>query len=283
MDYRSQGDTRVTINGSRHYKTPYGALPSVTTILSETQGNKEALARWAKKNPGGKEAAAARGTKVHSLMEDFLLGVDREPVIKDPEIASFWDGLPNNLSKLDHVVWAENPASPDDFAWTKGGDGVSRVWHPGFKEGKNYGWAGTPDIVAEYKGKIVLGDLKTSNGPYYAKWPSADTPKKEYGKRRSGFMKYQKCQMQMAAYAMALEHTINIKPELIMTFVATKETSQVFVIQSSTIEKYKEKWKQAVTKYYEEILPAKESERIELEAIDGDSLEEKEVSSCSIN
>ena len=87
----------------------------------------------------------------------------------------------------------------------------------------------------------------------------------------------------MAAYAMALEHTINIKPELIMTFVATKETSQVFVIQSNTIEKYKEKWKQAVTKYYEEILPAKEAEKIELEAIDGDSLEEKEVSSCSIN
>ena len=66
MDYRSQGDTRVTINGSRHYKTPYGALPSVTTILSETQGNKAALERWAKKNPGGREAAAARGTKVHS-------------------------------------------------------------------------------------------------------------------------------------------------------------------------------------------------------------------------
>ncbi len=101
MDYRSQGDTRVTINGSRHYKTPYGALPSVTTILSETQGNKAALERWAKKNPGGREAAAARGTKVHSLMEEYLLGIDRDPVIDDPEIAQFWDGLPNNLSKLE--------------------------------------------------------------------------------------------------------------------------------------------------------------------------------------
>ena len=61
MDYRSQGDTRLTINGSRHYKTPYGSLPSVTTILSETSGSKAALERWAKKNPGGREAAAARG------------------------------------------------------------------------------------------------------------------------------------------------------------------------------------------------------------------------------
>ena len=60
MDYRSEGDTRVTIDGSRHYKTPYGALPSVTTILSATSGSKAALDRWATKNPGGREAAAAR-------------------------------------------------------------------------------------------------------------------------------------------------------------------------------------------------------------------------------
>ena len=60
LDYRSEGDTRLTINGSRHYKTPFGALPSVTTILSATQGNKAALERWAKKNPGGREAAAAK-------------------------------------------------------------------------------------------------------------------------------------------------------------------------------------------------------------------------------
>ena len=100
MDYQSEGDTRVTINGSRHYKTPYGALPSVTTILSATSGSKAALERWAKKNPGGREAAAARGTKVHSLMEEFLLGVDKDPQIEDPEIAEFWEGLPDNLEKL---------------------------------------------------------------------------------------------------------------------------------------------------------------------------------------
>jgi hypothetical protein len=279
LDYRSKGDTRVTIDGSRHYKTPYGSLPSVTTILSATQGNKAALERWAKKNPGGREAAAARGTKVHSLMERFLLGIDREPTIEDPEIAQFWDGLPENLSKLEKIVWAENPANPDDFAWVVGGDGVSRVWHPGINEKQNWGWAGTPDIVAEYKGKVVLGDLKTSNGPYYAKWPGPDTPKNMYGMKRAGFMKYQKCQMQMAAYALALEHTINIKPELIMTFVATKERSQVFAIQSSTIEKYKEKWLNTVEKYYSEILPSQEASKIEMEAVD----EDKKVNASPLN
>ena len=270
MDYRSEGNTRVTINGSRHYKTPYGDLPSVTTILSATSGNKAALERWAKKNPGGREAAAARGTKVHSLMEEFLLGRDKEPQIDDPEISDFWKGLPENLEKLENVVWAENPARPEDFEWTMGGDGVSRVWHPGVKENKNWGWAGTPDIVAEYKGKVVLGDLKTSNGPYYSRWPGRDTPSKEYGKRRAGFMKYTKCQMQMAAYALALEHTVGIIPELVMTFVATREASQVFVIQNATIEKYKQKWLDTVTKYYEEILPAQEESLIEMEGIDED-------------
>lgn len=105
LDYRSEGDTRLTINGSRHYKTPFGALPSVTTILSATQGNKAALERWAKKNPGGREAAAARGTKVHSLMEEYLLGIEKNPKIDNEEIAEFWSGLPEKLDKLGRVIW----------------------------------------------------------------------------------------------------------------------------------------------------------------------------------
>ncbi len=270
VDYRSEGDTRLTINGSRHYKTPYGALPSVTTILSATGGNKAALERWAKKNPGGREAAAARGTKVHSLMEEYLLGIDKNPVIDDEEIAQFWGGLPENLDKLGRVIWAENPVN-DAFPWCKGGDGISRVWHPGVHESETWGWAGAPDIVAEYKNKVVLGDLKTSNGPYYAKWPGPETPKNEYAMRRAGFMKYQKCMMQMGAYALALEHTVNIVPEILMIFVATRDRSQVFAVQGGTIQKYKDKWLDAVAKYYGEILPAEQAKEIDFEVVDGDS------------
>jgi hypothetical protein len=271
VDYRSEGDTRLTINGSRHYKTPYGALPSVTTILSATSGNKAALERWAKKNPGGREAAAARGTRVHSLMEEYLLGINKDPQIDNEEIAEFWSGLPEKLDKLERVLWAENPATPGDFAWTMGGDGISRVWHPGVKEGENWGWAGAPDIVAEYKNKSVLGDLKTSNGLYFSRWPGPETPKNEYAMRRSGFMKYQKCMMQMGAYAMALEHTIGVVPQILMIFVATRERSQVFAVQGGTIEKYKQKWLDAVEKYYSEILPAEKMKELDMTLIDGDS------------
>jgi hypothetical protein len=203
-------------------------------------------------------------------MEEYLLGINRDPVIEDEEIAQFWSGLPEKLDKLERIVWAENPANPGDFAWTKGGDGISRVWHPGVKEDATWGWAGAPDIVASYKSKCVLGDLKTSNGLYFAKWPGPETPKSEYAMRRSGFMKYQKCMMQMGAYAMALEHTVGIVPEILMIFVATKERSQVFAVQGATIEKYKEKWLDSVRKYYEEILPQQQMESLDMEIINGD-------------
>jgi len=256
VDYKSEGNTRLEINGSRHYKTPYGALPSVTTILSATGGNKAALERWAAKNPGGREAAAARGTKVHSLLEEYLLGINKDPVIDDEEIAQFWSGLPENLDKLERVMWAERPASLDDFAWTLGGDGISRVWHPGVKEDAVWGFAGAPDIVAEYKGKVVLGDLKTSNGKYYAKWPGPETLKSEYGMKRAGYMKYSKCMKQLGAYSLALEHTVGIVPEIFMIFVATREASQVFAVQGQTITKWQNKWLEDVEKYYTEYLPS---------------------------
>jgi hypothetical protein len=55
-----------------------------------------------------------------------------------------------------------------------------------------------------------------------------------------------------------------------MTFVATRDDVQVFAIQSSTISKYKQKWLETVDKYYNEILPAAEASKVEMEGVDGD-------------
>lgn len=254
MDYRSEGPTRIEKYGYRHYRTPYGDLISTTSILSETSGNKAALERWAEKNPGGREAAAARGTRLHKMMENFLTGVDKDPVIDDEEIAEYWEGLPENLSKLGRVIWAEDPLH-GAFPWCVGEDGISRVWHPGVHETETWGWVGAPDIVAEYKGKIVLGDLKSSTGRYYAKHPGPDCPKNEYGMRRAGFWKYVKCMKQLGSYSLALEHTCNLKPDIFMIFCQTREHSQVFAVTGSTIKKYQEKWLEDVEKYYTECLP----------------------------
>jgi len=277
VQYRSEGDTRLTINGSRHYKTPFGSLPSVTTILGATQGSKAALERWSKKNPGKKEEAARRGTAVHARMEHYLLGEkdfkhekDDDPEFLNDIVEPFWDGLAEKLDKFEKVIWAENPAN-DDFQWTIGGDGISRVWSPGTHETEIRGWAGAPDIIATYQGKVVLGDLKTSNGLYFGRWPGPDTPREEYGMRRAGFIKYQKCCMQLAAYDIGIQHTIGIKPDIHMIIVSTTERNQVFAIQGRTIQKYKEKWLKCVDKYYEEFhnIPEIEMEVVDLDKAKG--------------
>ena len=76
--------------------------------------------------------------------------------------------------------------------------------------------------------------------------------------------------LQMGAYALGLEHTVGIVPEILMIFVATKERCQVFAVQGGTIEKYKDKWLEAVEKYYSEILPAQQAAEMDMEVIDGD-------------
>ena len=69
----------TTTNGVRLYETPEGnKYPSITTILSVR--NKSGLVEW-RKRVGEKTAnyiagkAAARGTKVHHMCEDYLNNV----------------------------------------------------------------------------------------------------------------------------------------------------------------------------------------------------------------
>jgi genome maintenance exonuclease 1 len=70
---------RIETAGRRHYITPIGNLPSVTTILKETQSarDREGLAFWRRK-VGEAEAnrvqadSAARGSRLHSMIETYL-------------------------------------------------------------------------------------------------------------------------------------------------------------------------------------------------------------------
>ena len=67
-----------TINKKRFYVTPKGYYPSITTVLSNRK--KEGLWEW-RKRVGSEVAnyvartAAARGTKVHHMCEDYLNNV----------------------------------------------------------------------------------------------------------------------------------------------------------------------------------------------------------------
>ena len=67
---------RTNIGGKRHYDTPNGSYPSITTVLSIR--NKEGIYAW-RKRVGNEEAnkitkrAVTRGTHFHSLLEQYFL------------------------------------------------------------------------------------------------------------------------------------------------------------------------------------------------------------------
>ena len=67
---------RTNIGGKRHYETPNGSYPSITTVLSIR--NKEGIYAW-RKRVGNEEAnritkrAVTRGTHFHSLLEQYFL------------------------------------------------------------------------------------------------------------------------------------------------------------------------------------------------------------------
>ena len=78
--YKYPRSTRETINGIRHYVVGKEKLPSVTTILDQTQPaeKRESLQRW-RDRVGADEAARivdksqTRGTAMHKILEKYVL------------------------------------------------------------------------------------------------------------------------------------------------------------------------------------------------------------------
>jgi len=242
---------RVTINGKRHYHTPFltGPAPSVTTIISETasEANKKKLEMWSKNNPGMKEAAAERGTAIHSCMEHYL---KRETVAVPEEYSDFWDGMPLILDQFQEVVWAETPLwEKHKFALSE--DGVGRVWGCD-EEGR--AWSGSPDIIGVAGNKLTLADLKTSNGPYYRRWPKdLEKGSPEWRANLAGYMKFNKCCLQLGAYDLGIEQTLGMKVQQGAIIVSTKDKTQLFLITRNHLNIMREKWLKVVQEYYEQV------------------------------
>lgn len=242
---------RVTINGKRHYHTPFltGPAPSVTTIISETasEANKKKLEMWSKNNPGMKEAAAERGTAIHSCMEHYL---KKETVAVPEEYSDFWDGMPSILDQFQEVVWAETPLwEKHKFALSE--DGVGRVWGCD-EEGR--AWSGSPDIIGVAGNKLTLADLKTSNGPYYRRWPKdLEKGSPEWRANLAGYMKFNKCCLQLGAYDLGIEQTLGMKVQQGAIIVSTKDKTQLFLITRNHLNIMREKWLKVVQEYYEQV------------------------------
>ena len=150
--------TATNKNGVRLYETPEGnKYPSITTVLSVR--NKQGLTEW-RKRVGDEVAnhisrtAAARGTKVHHMCEDYLNNMESEWPEKFKE---------HKKNFLPYCLFTQLKE--------KALCNVNNIYaqEAGLYSDK-YKVAGRVDCVAEYKGTLSIIDFKTSTKEKNDEW-----------------------------------------------------------------------------------------------------------------
>ena len=137
------------VDGKRVYATPDGEYyPSITTVIGNNAKKQAGLAKWRARV--GKEKAAAissrsasRGTKFHSITEDYL----------------------NN--ELDIEKYKDSPLPVVMFEQTKKTfDRIGNIYlQDAFLYSRHLEVAGRVDLVAEFDGELSIIDFKTSAEP----------------------------------------------------------------------------------------------------------------------
>lgn len=132
---------RVTSDGARLYETPSGrAYPSVTTVTGLLK--QKFIQEW-RERVGEAEAnrissqASRRGTRVHSLCEDYLSNLEVKPNYLDHEM---WQSITPLLDRINNIHALETKLYSDHLEV-----------------------AGTVDCIAEFDGKLSVIDFKTSS------------------------------------------------------------------------------------------------------------------------
>ena len=132
-----------TINGKRHYVTPKGSYPSITTVLSVL--SEKAIAAW-RARVGEVEAnristqAARRGTNVHQMCEDYVNNeLDMTKFL--PHEKAMFKSVKSVLDESIGLVYAQECPLYSDYL----------------------GIAGRVDCVAEFNGRLSIIDYKTAS------------------------------------------------------------------------------------------------------------------------
>lgn len=128
-------------DGRRVYKTPEGKLyPSVTSVTGITSTfNKSAWIQRVGVDEANRitQRALDRGTRVHSLCENYLLGNELRVDMFDIEM---WTTMRKLVDRIDNIHCLETPLY-SNFLQT----------------------AGTVDCIGEFDGKLSVIDFKTSS------------------------------------------------------------------------------------------------------------------------
>lgn len=124
-------------DGKRLYETPDGIFPSVTTVVGFKK--QQFFAQWRAKNPEESKRVTSRGTKFHSVIEQYLKNEDLDYDNLHSNLKSLFSILRPELDKIDNIIALETP-----------------LWS------KTLGLAGRTDCIAEYDGKLSIIDFKAS-------------------------------------------------------------------------------------------------------------------------
>lgn len=208
-------------------------------------------------NPGVMEKAAERGTWIHNAVENYIKGL----VVAPPnEYKGYWDDMPQKLDELlegGQVLWSEKPFNQPQWNKYVGDDGVGRIhW---YDEHRDQGYAGCCDIIyRDSNGQIILGDFKTSLGPYSYKFPSTKIEIEDKLRKAliSGVFKLKKTQLQLAAYKLAAERCLDIKIDKTQIIVSTALPDfsvQVFTFGENEIQKHEDQWLELLNKFYTQL------------------------------
>jgi hypothetical protein len=216
FQYKSCKQINDPVTRKRIYLTPDGeSLPSVTTILSATK-DMTALNEW-KKRVGEQRAqqitteAAGVGTAMHSNLERFICGMQRQPGNNPVHVqanAMADEIIKNGLSDVNEV-WAMEQS----------------LYFPGL-------YSGTTDLVAVYKGNPSVCDYKQSNKPKKAEW-------------------IEDYYIQLVAYILAHNEVYGTDMKEGHIFMCCRDlTYQQFDLWPQDFNRYQDLWLNKVEEYY---------------------------------
>ncbi len=127
----------VQKDGKRYYSTPEGEFPSVTTVVGFEK--QKFFSEWRQRNPEESKRVTSRGTKFHSIIENYLNNESLDLDDTNSNLKALFLLLKPELDKINNIVALETP-----------------MWS------KILGLAGRTDCIAEYDGKLSIIDFKAS-------------------------------------------------------------------------------------------------------------------------
>lgn len=124
----------------RLYRTPDGIFPSVTTVVGWEK--RLFFESWRINNKKESERVCTRGTNLHSLLEDYILGKDIKLSHLDYRTQDLFYLIKPKVDELEEIYALETP-----------------LWS------KKLGLAGRVDCIGLHEGKIKVIDFKGSTRP----------------------------------------------------------------------------------------------------------------------